>query len=89
MINDSTESIHIESFNYTKKLIIIGISNIVYVRAVFPEDCFISRELDGLNVKILNKRHTNLNVKKMFGWLSGAFEAMEKKYVSLFNNDLY
>ena len=83
IFNSSTDSkTYAESLNYARKLIVIGISNIAYLRTVMPEDCFLDREFEGLNIKILNKLSKNTDVKRLQIWLAGAFEAMEKKYVS-------
>jgi hypothetical protein len=65
-----------------KKLIVIAISNIAYLRALFPEDSFVDRRFEGFNIKILRPDGTSsLDSKILSEWLRGAFEAIDMKYV--------
>lgn len=81
---------------YTKKLIITAISNITYLRALFPEDYFIEREFEGLVLKIIKPANPALPETLILSeWLMGAFEAIDKKYVKcncpilIFTNKLF
>ncbi len=63
----------------------IAISNIAYLRALFPEDSFVDRRFEGFNIKILRPDATSLDSKILSEWLRGAFEAIDLKYVIFFN----
>ena len=45
-----------QSVDFVKKLVAIGVSNVIYLRSNFPEDGFADRKLDGLNLKILSRK---------------------------------
>ena len=61
----------------------IGISGISFLRTVLPDKDFIDRSFEDQNVKILNRKSQNPDVRKLIGWLLGANEALDRKYVSL------
>jgi meiosis-specific protein HOP1 len=66
-----------------KKLIVIAISNIAYLRALFPEDSFVDRQFEGFKIKILRPDTTSsLDSKILSEWLRGAFEAIDLRYVT-------
>ena len=74
-----------DSAAYTKKLIITAISNITYIRAIFPEDYYTERKFEGINCKIVKPPNSQLKESSILSdWLQGAFEAMDKKYVTIF-----
>ena len=64
-----------------KKLIAVAISNITYLRAMFPENSYANRSLDGLPLKILRENSNTPAAASLVGWLQGAFDAMEKGYL--------
>jgi hypothetical protein len=67
-----------------KRLIALAISNIAYLRVLFPEGCFQDRSFEDLHVKIIKDSHPKFpKLKKLSNWLIGLFDAIEKKYVSL------
>ena len=74
------------SMIYVKKLIVIGLSTILYLRAILPEEEFLDRYFEKLTVKIINgKNRKSVNAQTFNKWINGAFEALEKKYVNLSN----
>ncbi|XP_054162685.1 HORMA domain-containing protein 1-like isoform X2 [Oppia nitens] len=69
------------SLNYMKRLTAVAISNILYLRNVFTEDCYGHRKLDQLKLRILTERCNTGAAKQMVQWVKGCFDAMEKKYL--------
>ena len=75
-----------DSSNYVKKLIVTAISNIAYLRALFPENMFIDKTFEGLNVKIIrpsSQTFVNKDTDILSEWLGGAFDALDKRYVNI------
>ena len=66
---------------FVKKLVTVAISSITYLRSMFPEDAYASKSLDKLSLKILKEKTDCENAATLAGWLLGAFEAIEKKYL--------
>jgi hypothetical protein len=61
------------------------ISNIAYLRALLDEELFIDKKFDGLHLKILKpitKSNSSKDAQILNGWLNGAFEALDLKYVN-------
>lgn len=69
------------SLNYMKRLTAVAISNILYLRSVFPEDCYGHRKLENLKLRILTDKCIDERAKKLVQWVKGCFDAMEKKYL--------
>ncbi|CAG2056224.1 unnamed protein product [Timema podura] len=63
-----------------QKLVAICVSNITYVRSIFPKDDYADRSVDGSEYKILRGRN-NTEVKQVLKWMKGAFDALDKKYL--------
>merc|ERR1719153_86726 len=59
----------------------VAISSITYIRGMFPEDAYVNKSLDKLSLKILKEKTEHENAGTLAGWLLGAFEAIEKKYL--------
>lgn len=70
-----------KSIEFVKKLTVIAISNITYLRNIFPESAYIDRQLEGLNLKILKGDHSIPAAQQMINWLKSAFEAVNLRYV--------
>ena len=70
-----------KSCTFVKKLMAVAISNITYLRSIFPENVFSNRSLDGLPVKILKEKTGCEAAENLVSWLHGAFEALEKRYL--------
>lgn len=72
-----------ESLAYAKKMIVVAISNIAYLRALWPEQFFVDRYFENLQLKIIESRaHKQAHV--LTKWILGVFHALERKYVSIF-----
>src|SRR5579883_1507189 len=58
----------------------MAISNVAYLRALWPENFFVTRHFENLELKIINsKSHPNARV--LTDWILGVFHALERKYV--------
>lgn len=68
-----------DSLAYTKKLILIAISTIAYLRSILPEEVFSTKEVEKMKFKIL--RSKNRDSLTLVNWIKGAFDALEKKFV--------
>ena len=71
----------LQSTAFMKKLLAIAISNIAYMRVIFPEEVFSDRHLEGLNLKILKNDKSCPSAVQMVDWLKGVFDAIDKKYL--------
>ena len=70
-----------KSLQFVKKLVTLTVSNITYLRNIFPEDAYANRSLDKLPLKILKQNNPHKNAATLASWLLGAFDAIEKKYL--------
>ena len=66
---------------FVKKLLTVSISNITYLRSMFPEEAYAKRSMDGLPLKILKERNKIKKAATLASWLVGAFDAIEKGYL--------
>ena len=66
---------------FVKKLLTVSISNITYLRSMFPEDAYANRSLNGLPLKILREKNKVQEAATLASWLMGAFDALERKYL--------
>ena len=73
--------IQTKSCTFVKKLMAVAISNITYLRSVFPEKVYANRVLDGLPLKILREDTDCEAATSLVGWLRGAFDALDKRYL--------
>jgi hypothetical protein len=72
----------LQSESFVKKLVALGISNVTYLRAVFPDQAFVDRQLEGIRLKILRDDGTCPAAAQVVTWLKSAFDAVSKNYVS-------
>ncbi|NXA55298.1 HORM2 protein, partial [Nothocercus julius] len=73
-----------QSVVLVKKLLAISVSCITYLRGLFPESSYGTRYLDDLCLKIIREDKSCLGSLQIVKWIQGCFDALEKKYVSLF-----
>ena len=66
---------------FVKKLVTVAVSNIAYLRSMFPEMAYANRSLDGMQLKILRGKNECPEAQSLARWLMGAFDALEKKYL--------
>nr|XP_002731279.1 PREDICTED: HORMA domain-containing protein 1-like [Saccoglossus kowalevskii] len=70
-----------QSALFVKKLLAVALSNITYLRAIFPEHAFGDRCLEDLNLKILRDDSACPGACQLIKWVKGCFEALDKKYI--------
>ena len=67
------------STTFVRKLVVVGVSQILYLRTEIPEEAFESVDLDGLPLKIIKGSHEQS--KKICTLLSNALNGVKRKYV--------
>ena len=72
-----------QSAQFVKKLLAVAISNLTYLRAIFPEQAFGERTLDGLQLKVLRDDAGCPGAWQITQWIKACFDALDKKYVSI------
>ena len=70
-----------QSCTFVKKLVTAGISNITYLRSMFPEEAYARKTLDKMPLRILREKSGSEKAAQLSRWLLGAFEALEKRYL--------
>ncbi|EDL40476.1 mCG121947, isoform CRA_b [Mus musculus] len=75
-----------ESLVVVKKLFATCISCITYLRGLFPESSYRDRRLDDLSLKILREDKKCPGSLHIIKWIQGCFDALEKRYVRIFEN---
>lgn len=78
-----------QSTLFVKKLLAVAISNISYLRTVFPEHAFGDRCLEDLNLKILRDDSACPGACQVIQWVKGCFDALDKKYLRMIIMALY
>ncbi|CAH1250842.1 HORMAD1 [Branchiostoma lanceolatum] len=66
---------------FVKKLLAVAVSNITYLRMIFPEYAFGDRCLEDLNLKILRDDSACPGACQVIKWVKGCFDALDKKYL--------
>ncbi|XP_078663704.1 uncharacterized protein LOC144906888 isoform X1 [Branchiostoma floridae x Branchiostoma belcheri] len=66
---------------FVKKLLAVAVSNITYLRMIFPEHAFGDRCLEDLNLKILRDDSACPGACQVIKWVKGCFDALDKKYL--------
>ena len=79
----------VQSTAFMKKLLAIAISNIAYMRRIFPEKAFSGRLLEDLDLKILRNDKSCPSAAHMVDWLRGVFDAVDKKYLRVLTFGIY
>jgi len=72
-----------QSTVFMKKLLAIAISNIAYMRVLFPEKAFGDKCLEDLSLKVLKNDKSCPGAAQMIAWLKGVFDALDKKYLRM------
>jgi len=70
-----------QSVLFVKKLLTVSLSNIAWLRSMFPEDVYADKSLGGLKIKTLKEKTDNEEAQTLTKWLIGAFDAIEKSYL--------
>lgn len=66
-----------------KQLTTVAVSTITYLKNVFPEDSFMVETFGGIQLRILKKKCRDEVAQFLSTALVQAFEAFDKKYVSI------
>lgn len=78
-----------QSTLFVKKLVAVAVSNIAYLRAIFPEHTFGDRCIEDLNLKILRDDSSCPGACQVIKWVKGCFDAIEKKYLRMLIIGIY
>jgi len=70
-----------QSVLFVKKLLTVSLSNIAYLRSMFPEEVYAEKSLGGLKIKTLKEKTDNEEARTLTKWLIGAFDAIERSYL--------
>uniref|UniRef100_A0A4W4FG61 Zebrafish testis-expressed 38 n=1 Tax=Electrophorus electricus TaxID=8005 RepID=A0A4W4FG61_ELEEL len=71
-----------QSLVFVKRMLVLAVSSITYLRGIFPEDAYRSRYLEDLCIKVLREDCSAPGACKIVKWMMGCFDALEKRYVS-------
>nr|CDS25851.1 HORMA domain containing protein 2 [Hymenolepis microstoma] len=69
------------SLVFVKKLFAVAVSNVAFVRKLFPDNAFFDKNIEGICLKILKEEASCPGTCKVVFWLRGCFDAIEKKYL--------
>ncbi|XP_030630633.1 zebrafish testis-expressed 38 [Chanos chanos] len=72
-----------ESLVFVKRMMVLAVSSITYLRGIFPEDAYRSRYLEDVSVKILRESSSSRGACKIVKWIMGCFDALEKRYLQI------
>ncbi|XP_022083801.1 HORMA domain-containing protein 1-like [Acanthaster planci] len=78
-----------QSALFIKKLLAVAVSNIMYLRTIFPEHAFGDRCLEDLNLKILRDDSACPGACQVIKWVKGCFDALDKKYLRALTIGIY
>ncbi|XP_056300300.1 HORMA domain-containing protein 1 isoform X2 [Pseudoliparis swirei] len=70
-----------QSLVVMKKLLAIAVSGITYLRGIFPEKAYGSKNVADQKVMILREEHSCPGAIQVVQWMQGCFEAIQKKYL--------
>ena len=71
------------STTFVRKLVAVGVSQIMYLRSELPEEAFNSSILDGIPLKMLSGNHDE--TKGLCELLHNALSGVKRRYVGLQN----
>ncbi|XP_024621582.1 HORMA domain-containing protein 1 [Neophocaena asiaeorientalis asiaeorientalis] len=72
-----------QSLVLVKRLLAVSISCITYLRGIFPECAYGTRYLYDMCVKILREQKNCPGSTQLLKWMSGCYDALQKKYLRL------
>ncbi|CAM1314367.1 HORMAD1 (predicted) [Pycnogonum litorale] len=70
-----------QSLMFVKKMVAIAISEITYLRAMFPEIAYSERSIEGLTVRILRDDKAYPGACRVVHWVLGCYDALQKNYL--------
>lgn len=71
------------SVTFMKQLTVVAVSTITYLKNVFPEDSYTVENFGGIKLRVLKKKCKDELAHFVSTALTQAFEAFDKKYVSI------
>ena len=71
------------SVTFMKQLTVVAVSTITYLKNVFPEESYTVENFGGIKLRVLKKKCRHELAHFVSTALTQAFEAFDKKYVSL------
>lgn len=78
-----------QSALFVKKLLAVAISNITYLRTIFPEHAFGDRCLEDLSLKILRDDSACPGACQVIQWVKGCFDALDRQYLRMIIVGIY
>ncbi|XP_076828235.1 zebrafish testis-expressed 38 [Brachyhypopomus gauderio] len=72
-----------QSLVFVKRMLVLAVSSITYLRGIFPEDAYRSRYLEDLCIKVLREDCSAPGACKIVKWMMGCFDALEKRYLQI------
>ncbi|XP_033645488.1 HORMA domain-containing protein 1-like isoform X1 [Asterias rubens] len=78
-----------QSALFVKKLLAVAVSNVMYLRTIFPEHAFGDRCLEDLHLKILKDDSACPGACQVIKWVKGCFDALDKKYLRTLTIGIY
>ncbi|EUB59445.1 HORMA domain-containing protein 2 [Echinococcus granulosus] len=69
------------SLVFVKKLFAVAVSNVAFVRKLFPDNAFFDKNIEGISLKILKEEASCPGTCKVVFWLRGCFDAIERRYL--------
>lgn len=72
-----------QSVEFLKKLTVVAISCISYLRNIFPPPAFSERKLNGVLVRIIKGDESIPGTQKLIQWIKCAFDAVQLHCVSV------
>ncbi|CAL1611843.1 unnamed protein product [Knipowitschia caucasica] len=70
-----------QSLIVVKRLLAIGVSGITYLRGLFPEKAYGTKDVEEQKVMILREEKTCPGATQIVQWMQGCFDAIDKKYL--------
>ena len=78
-----------QSTIFVKKLLAIAVSNIAYLRTIFPEAAFGEKKVENMNLKVLKEDGKCPGAYQLIQWVKGCFDALDKKYLRMIVLGIY
>ncbi|KAL7879483.1 hypothetical protein SRHO_G00017370 [Serrasalmus rhombeus] len=72
-----------QSLVFVKRMLVLAVSSITYLRGIFPEDAYRSRYLEDLCIKVLREDCSSPSASRIVKWMMGCFDALEKRYLQI------
>ncbi|XP_066548807.1 zebrafish testis-expressed 38 [Amia ocellicauda] len=72
-----------QSVVFVKRMMVVAVSSITYLRGIFPEGAYQSRYLEDLCIKVLRENSAVPGACKVVKWMMGCFDALEKGYLHI------